>query len=112
MRVKDVNNAKEILATNRHDLTMDVKRQMVTHIKNKMQIIKLIEEELAMEKTFKKAVFYGSNNYNSDNGVEGGDGVNNDDVNESPPRPNDYAEQHKKSKRVVCKVKSAPTEVI
>ena len=88
MRVKDVNNAKEILATNRHDLSMDVKKQMVTHIKNKMQIIKLIEEELAMEKTFKKAVFYGSNNYNSDGGVD----VN--DVDESPPRQNDYAEQH------------------
>ena len=53
-----------------------------------MQIIKLIEEELAMEKTFKKAVFYGSNNYNSD--ASGNIGVN--DVDESPHRQSDYAE--------------------
>ena len=33
----------------------EIKRRMVAHIKHKMQIVKLIEEELAMEKSFKKA---------------------------------------------------------
>ena len=39
MRVSEVNKAKEMLASNRHSMSNDIKRHMVSHIKHKMQIV-------------------------------------------------------------------------
>ena len=48
-RVHEVNKAKEILKTNRESMSTDVKKRMIQHIKHKMQIVNLMEEELAMD---------------------------------------------------------------
>ena len=54
-RVKEINKAKQMLKNNRDNMSTDIKRQLVKHIKHKVQIIELIEEELAMESAFVRA---------------------------------------------------------
>ena len=48
-RIKEVNKAKDILKNNRQTMSIEVKKKMVAHIKHKMTIIQLIEEELQMD---------------------------------------------------------------
>ena len=54
-RVKEINKAKQMLKNNRDTMSIEIKRQLVKHIKHKVQIIELIEEELAMESAFVRA---------------------------------------------------------
>ena len=49
MRVREVNKAKDVLKTNRHTMSTEVKKRMIKHIKHKMTIIGLIEDELKMD---------------------------------------------------------------
>lgn len=49
MRVREVNKAKEMLKNNRDQMSTEVKRRMIQHIKHKMKIISMIEDELKMD---------------------------------------------------------------
>ena len=44
-----------MLKNNRDNMSIEIKRQLVKHIKHKVQIIELIEQELAMESAFVRA---------------------------------------------------------
>lgn len=48
-RIEEVNKAKDILKNGRHTMSVEVKKKMIAHIKHKMTIIQLIEEELQMD---------------------------------------------------------------
>ena len=52
-RVKEVNQAKEMLLNGRDQMSFEVKKRLVSHIKHKMAIIGLIEEELRMDSLFR-----------------------------------------------------------
>ena len=54
MRVREVNKAKDVLKTNRNTMSIEVKKRMIKHIKHKMTIIGLIEDELKMDSQMKK----------------------------------------------------------
>ena len=44
-KVDEVNKAKSFLLANREKISEDTKRRMIKHIKRKMMIIEMIEEE-------------------------------------------------------------------
>ena len=48
-RVQEVNKAKDMLKTNKDSMSSEIRNKMIKHIKHKMIIIKMIEEELQME---------------------------------------------------------------
>ena len=77
-RVKEVNKAKQMLKNNRDAMSLDIKRQLVKHIKHKCQIVELIEQELAMESAFVRA--YQSSVMSGFTDEMGGVAVSNDNV--------------------------------
>ena len=44
-RIDEVNKAKTVLQANRDKMSVDTKKRMVKHIKRKMMIIEMMEEE-------------------------------------------------------------------
>ena len=44
-RIEEVNKAKLVLLANRDKMTVETKKRMVKHIKRKMMIIEMMEEE-------------------------------------------------------------------
>ena len=48
-RVKEVNKAKDMLRKHREKMSFDSKSRFVKHIKRKMAIIEMIEEELKID---------------------------------------------------------------
>ena len=54
-RVSEVNKAKDLLKTNRQTMGAEVKKRMIQHIKHKMTIVSLIEDELKMDSRRHKA---------------------------------------------------------
>ena len=64
-RIREVNAAKEILSCGRDNLSYEIKRKMVDHIKHKMAIIALIEDELKMDFAWKETVRKASKSHDS-----------------------------------------------